>query len=205
MNKTANSIFKYLIELIIVAFGVFLGVYFSNINAENKVKTEKDKSLTIIVKELEYNQQSLESYIEYHENIKIQIDSITPTLSEEDKFSNFATTNKFNHNNIKGWNGFRFARLQKTAFDGAKISGIMKEFDIELIQKISSIYTLQDTYVAFGTSILTKAIDTNSSTKIIDFIGLIQLMTSDLLFLEKQVNDELKKAIAELKMADETD
>ncbi|TSE09880.1 hypothetical protein [Aquimarina algiphila] len=202
MNKTAKNILKYLIEIIIVAFGVFLGVYFSNVNAENKTKAEKEKSLRIIIKELENNQLLLEKHINYHENIKIQIDSIALKLSEKDKLSNFTTDNKFNHNNIKGWNGFQFARLQKTAFEGTKISGILKEFDIELIQKISSVYVLQETYTDFGTSILNKAIETNSSTKVIDFIGVIELMTSDLLILEKRLNEGLKKTITELKTPD---
>ncbi|MBQ4821938.1 hypothetical protein [Aquimarina sp. MMG016] len=199
MNKTTKNIFKYLIEIIIVAFGVFLGVYFSNINEASKIKSEKKKSLSIIVNELESNQQLLEKHINYHEAIKIQIDSISINLSEKDKFSSFTITNKFNHHKIKGWNGFLFARLQKTGFEGAKISGIMKEFDIELIQKISNVYTYQETYIDFGTSVLHKALETNSSTKVVDFIGVIKLMTSDLLVLEKGLNTRFKKAITELK------
>ncbi|WP_108869523.1 hypothetical protein [Aquimarina aquimarini] len=199
MNKVTKNILKYLIELIIVTFGVFLGVYFSNINAENKTKADKEKMLEIIVKELEYNQELLKEYIDYHEELKIQIDSIVPSLRDENRFSPLAIDNKFQFNKIKGWKGFQFARLQKTAFEGAKISGILKEFDIELIQKISSSYELQDTYIDFGTSILNKAIDMNSSTKVIDVIGIITLTTSDLLNMEKGLSQGLEKTIAELK------
>lgn len=200
MNKVTKNILKYLIEIVIVAFGVFLGVYFSNLNAENKTNAEKDKSLQIIIKELEYNQQLLDVNINYHENLKSQIDSIVPTLSEKVKFSNIVVKNAFSQNKIKGWNGFQYARLQKTAFESTKINGILKEFDIDLIQKVSSIYEFQETYIDFGKSIFNKAIDTNSSSKVIDLIATIKLMTTDLLGLEKSLNERLKKTTAELKM-----
>ncbi|GAA4279158.1 hypothetical protein [Aquimarina mytili] len=198
MNKNLKSILKYIIEVIIVAFGVFLGIYYSNINEDNKTKKEKEKSLSLIIGELETNQELLKSDIDYHENIKIQIDSIIPNLSDKDLYSTFIGSD-FKHAEIDGWTGFRFSRLQKTAFESAKTSGIIKEFDIELIQKLSNIYYYQDTYVGFGESILNKAIETNSSTKVVDFIGIIELMTSDLLGVEKNLSKELEKTITELK------
>lgn len=198
MNKIIKNILKYLIEVIIVAFGVFLGVYFSNVNTENKIKKEKEKSLNLIIGELDTNRLLLEKFIDYHENIKIEIDSISSNLSEKEKFTSI-TESEFNHNKIKGWNGFQFARFQKTAFETIKMSGIIKEFDIEIIQKLSKIYSVQDLYIDFGKSILNKAIDTNSKTNTIDLIKIIELMTNDLLGMEKQLKVGFEKISAELK------
>lgn len=198
MNKTFKSILKYIIEIIIVAFGVFLGVYYSNVNADKKTLKEKNKSLTLIVKELELNKKLLEDHISYHEKIKIEMDSIVPSLSIKQMSSDF-TESEFKHMKIKGWRGFLFARLQKTAFESTKASGLIKEFDIELLQKLSDIYYLQNTYVDFGNSILNKAIDINSSMKMADLIGTIRLMTSDLLGLEKELSKKTEKVITELK------
>ncbi|WP_025743542.1 hypothetical protein [Aquimarina pacifica] len=198
MNKNTKRILKYLIEIIIVAFGVFLGVFFSNLNTENKTKKEKEKSLSLIVEELVLNKQLLKEQIDYHEHIKIKIDSITENLSDKEKYSSFMES-EITHIDIEGWTGFNFARLQKTAFETTKTIGIIKEFDIELIQELSSIYYFQDLYIDFGKSILDKAIETSSSTKVIDFLGLIKLMTSDLLGIEKQLATKLDKTITELK------
>ncbi len=198
MNKTLKSILKYIIEILIVAFGVFLGVYYSNINTDNKTQKEKNKSIDLIISELVFNKELLEEHIEYHEKIKIEIDSIIPTLSEKELYSDF-TRSKFKHFEIKDWQGFRFARLQKTAYETTKTSGVIKEFDIELIHKLSDIYNFQYTYIDFGTSILDKAIGINSSMKLWDLIGTIKLMTSDLLGIEKVLLDKLNKNIAELK------
>ena len=204
ISKTFKSILKYFIEIAIVAFGVFLGVYYSNINADNKTQKEKEKSFNLIIKELELNKELLKQHITYHEKIKIEMDSIVPSLSEKKMYSSF-TESEFKHMEIKGWTGFNFARLQKTAFESTKTSGLMKEFNIELVQKLSDIYYFQDTYVDFGQSILNKAIGINSSMKTIDFIGTIRLMTSDLLGLENELTEKLDKTIIELKKSQNND
>lgn len=198
MNNTFKSILKYLIEIVIVAFGVFLGVYYSNVNADNQTKNEKNKSISLIISELEHNKELLEEHIAYHKKIKIEIDSIIPSLSEDELYLDFARS-ELNHLEIKGWKGFRFARLQKTAFESAKTSGIIKEYNIELIQKISEVYSFQDMYIDFGTSILDKAIGIDSSMKLMDFLGTAELMTSDLLGTEIVLLGKLEKNIIELK------
>ena len=199
MTISTKTIVKYLLEIVIVAFGVFLGVYFSDLNEIQSTKEEKEKSLTLILEELEYNQKLLEEQIDYHEKLKIQMDSVNNVLTDEDRFSSLADNKDFNLNNIKGWNGFQFARLRAVAFESAKISGILKEFDIQSIQKISSVYVYQESYLSFGKAILDKAIATNSSTKLVDFLGIIELMNSDLLNLEKHLSENLKKVIEDLK------
>lgn len=197
MNKTLKSALRYAIEIVIVAFGVFLGVYYSNLNAAEKTDKEKEKSISLIVQELENNQRLLLKDIEYHEGIKEALDSIFPSLSEEDLYTNFLQSS-FKHEAIDGWKGFVYSRLQQTAFESAKTTGIIREFDLELVQKLSNIYHFQNTYIGFGESILDKAFQTNSDTKVVDFIGIIQLMTSDLLSAEKQLVMELERTLKDL-------
>ncbi|MBO0593663.1 hypothetical protein I2486_19870 [Cellulophaga sp. E16_2] len=205
MNKAVKTILKYVLELLIVAFGVFLGFYISNINAEKETKKDTQKSINSIIEELESNQKLIVEFIEYHENIKVQLDSVLPTMNEEDKFSRFYMNDKFKHNQLKGWIGFQYARLENTAFESSKISGVIRHYDIELIQEISKSYTYQQTYIDFGTSILNKAIATNSSTSVYDFYGIIELMTSDLLNLEKRLSKEMMQTIKELKKTQNTE
>ncbi len=106
---------------------------------------------------------------------------------------------KFHHKNIKGWKGFGQAELETTAFESAKISGIISEYDIELIQIISKIYKRQDVYSGFGNTILDKMININSSTKVIDALGMVQIMTTDLLGLENYLLVEIEKIETEIK------
>lgn len=193
MKKNTKRIFKYLIEFLIVAFGVFLGVYASEIQNEKKIKTEKEKSISYITDELINNKKSLEESIKYHKSIKIEMDSISKALNEEDLFRIYIWNKAFQHNEIKGWNGVRVANLENTAFEAAKISGIIKEYDIKYIQNISKIYKHQETYSEFGNSILTKMINLNSSTKVVDMLSSIELMTNDLLDYEKALLKAIEK------------
>ncbi len=202
VKKSTKDIFKYVLEFLIVTFGVFLGIYTSDLQNEKKTKREKEKSINYILKELENNKINVEKSIEYHQLIKSNIDSLASSLTEKDNFENYLGNKKFRHNQIEGWNGVRLADIDNTAFEGAKISGIIQEYDIELIQIISKIYKRQEVYSKFGNSLLDRMLGINSSTKVIDVFGPIQLMTTDLLSLEKQLLKELEKVQKEIKTSD---
>jgi hypothetical protein len=193
MKKNTKRVFKYLIEFLIVAFGVFLGVYASEIQNEKKIKIEKEKSISYIIEELENNKNRLEESIKYHKLIKIEIDSIVKTLNDKDLFTTYIGNKSFQHNKIKGWSGVRIANLDNTAFEAAKISGIIKEYDIKFIQNISKIYKHQETYSEFGNSVLSKMINLNSSTKVVDMLSSIELMANDLLNYEKAILEVIGK------------
>ncbi|WP_299211267.1 hypothetical protein [uncultured Aquimarina sp.] len=200
MKKTTKSVLKYLLEFLIVAFGVFLGIYVSEQESKKKTKQEREKSVNYILEELNDNKNSLQKSISYHQLIKTKMDSIVPTLSGTDVYEAYWGNKKFKHNQIKGWNGVRLANLEDTAFEGAKISGIIQEYQIEFIHDISKIYNQQKKYTEFGTSILNRMININSSTKIIDVFGSIRLMTGDLLINEKQLLENIQKVETNIKM-----
>lgn len=199
MKKTIQTIGKYFIELFIVAFGVFLGFYLNNLSAENKIKQEKHRTLEIIITELQNNAILIKNMAHYHEGIKAQMSQILPKLKREILFSNYMGNKEFNFNQLKGWNGFNFARVETTAFEGAKMSGIFSNFNIKTIQEISAIYQTFKVYNDFGVTVLNKGIATNSSTKVVDFVITIELMTGDLLLLEYKLESTITSTIAALK------
>ena len=199
MKKPTKNIFKYFLEFMIVAFGVFLGIYVSNLQNEKKMESEREKSITYIIKELENNKKNVEKSIEYHQLIKSNLDSLVSNLTEKDVFENYIGNKKFRHNQIKGWNGVKLADIENTAFEGAKISGIIKEYDIELIQCISKTYNRQEKYSEFGNLLFDRMGSINSSTKIVDVLGTIQLMTTDLVLFEKQLLEEIESTQNEIK------
>jgi len=193
MKKQTKRIFKYLIEFLIVVSGVFLGVYASEIQSQKKITKEKEKSISYIIEELSNNKTSLKKSIKYHQLIKIESDSIGEIFNQEDLFKNYIGNKIFRHDQIKGWEGIKIANLESTAFEAAKISGIIKEYDIEFIQKISKIYNKQEAYLKFANSILTKMININSSSKVADAFGAIELMGYDLLQFEESILKDMEK------------
>ena len=184
---------KYLIELLIVVFGVFFGVYASEIQSEKRTKKEKEKSINYIIEELRGNKEKLGATIGYHKLIRNALDSIAVNLNQKDFFKIYIGNEIFKHNEIKGWKGVQIANLESTAFEAAKISGIIKEYDIGFIRDVSKIYSYQEEYLEFGNSILQRMININSSSKVIDAFSSIELMTHDLVNYEEAIFEEIEK------------
>lgn len=193
MKNNTRRIFKYLVELLIVVFGVFFGLYASEIQSEKRIKREKQKSINYIVEELRGNKEKLEATIRYHKLIRNALDSIAVNLNQQDFFKIYIGNEIFKHNEIKGWKGVQIANLESTAFEAAKISGIIKEYDIGFIRDVSKIYSYQEEYLEFGNSILERMININSSSKVIDAFSSIELMTHDLVNYEEAIFEEIEK------------
>ncbi|MEM9849604.1 MAG: hypothetical protein AAF847_17075, partial [Bacteroidota bacterium] len=168
MSQHTKGIFKYLIELLLVVVGVFLGIYVSEIRGDEQTRKQKAQSISYITEEVINNKSKLERSIKYHRSIKTEIDSIAQLLTEEDMFEHYIGNDIFRHNEIKGWKGIGVNYLESTAFEAAKISGIITEYDIEIVKEISTIYNYQAEYLEFGNSILKRMINMNSSSKVID-------------------------------------
>ncbi len=188
-----------MIEFFIVAFGVFLGIYASEWQNQKKVSENKNKSLRYILLELTNNKEKLQKSIKYHEIIKVNFDSIGKTLSEKDVLIPYFENKKFMHNRIKNWQGIGLPDLEDVAFEGAKIIGITQEIEIELINSISKAYKLQKVSSEYGKSILDRVVNINSSSKTIDVIASIRLLTTDYLTYEKLLLIQTEKTIAEIK------
>ncbi|MEM9824655.1 MAG: hypothetical protein AAF985_26445, partial [Bacteroidota bacterium] len=129
----------------------------------------------------------------YHQAIRVEIDSIGKSLKQKDFFKDYIGNERFKHNTIKGWQGIQLANLENTAFEAAKISGIIKEYDIEFIRSISKIYHYQKEYSEFGNSILTRMINMDASSKVIDAFSSIELMAYDLVSYEQAIVKEIEK------------
>lgn len=179
MKNIKKNILKYFIEFLIVAFGVFLGMYVSEWNSDRKLKDTKDKSITYIYKELESNRVNLLKNITYHEMIKVGFDSLRATLTREQLLEPYVANTNFKHHDIKGWDGLGFPDFEDVAFESAKTSGIIQEYDLEAIQEISKLYKEQQFVSELSKSMLNKILDINSTSTTQDLVGLIELLTTD--------------------------
>ncbi|MDX9799676.1 MAG: hypothetical protein RBT05_12565 [Bacteroidales bacterium] len=203
MNKMKHtikkSVAKYLVELLIVAFGVFLGIMVSEQKAKNRTNENISNSRDMIVEELEVNRQNLVHAVEYHEKIKKGFDTLKTNLSEDIIFSFYFSSNKFRQEQIPGWSGLGIYKIEDVAFESAKISGIFHSMDINDVKQISSAYRQLHSYSEFGTMITQKVIAMDSQTKILDVVGILEMLTNDFLNNEKHLMNDLDKTIAKLK------
>ena len=198
MKIKLKTITKYLIELLIVAFGVFLGIIVSEQRGQQKIEQDVNKAINYILEELEVNRQSLESTIAYHEMIKKNLKALKPTLSEQDQFKSFYSNENFSYQDIEGWQGIQLPFLESIAYEGAKISGMTQHMDLELLNIISRVYRYQEFNVELGESILQRMMKLDSDTKTIDAIWIVESLTGDVLLNEKNLLKLLDKSIGEI-------
>ncbi len=205
-KKVTNNILKYFLELLIVAFGVFLGVYLGEQKEQKKNETNTYNAYTEIISELKSNAKRIEDVISYHEQIAIELDSATRALSPEDYALEYLfNKDKFNFTKIPSWNGFKTARLSKTFYESAKISGVFQDLNINTIQLIASIYEEQDNYLIFSKQSFNKLVDMDSDTKIIDLIGQLERLSKfDIYQIEKYLLTRITYTVDELVKLQET-
>ena len=194
-----KSIGKYLVELLIVAFGVFLGIMVSEGKAKNKVKENTFNSRAFIIAELETNRQNMAYAVQYHEKLKKGFDSLRTNLPEEIVFSSYFTNNRFRQEQIPGWNGLGIFKIEDVAFESAKIGGVFHSMDINDVKQISSVYRQLNNYSEFGNMLTQKVISMDAQTTVLDVVGILEMLTNDFLNNERHLVTELDKALEELK------
>jgi len=198
MGNNKRTFLKYFFDLIIVAFGVFLGMFVSEWWGQKKMDSNVEKSLNNILNEMKSNRENIENAIDYHEKLKTTCDTLFGQLTKAEVLLPYYSNTKFKHNKIKGWRGFGFAGMEDIAFESTKISGVIQELDLDLIQLISSTYKHQKSNLGFSESTVNKMVNMDSNTKTLDVIGIIELIIYDGLANEKSLKNHLDNSIEEL-------
>lgn len=195
MAKKNKNIFKYLIEMFIVAFGVFLGIIVSDWRTQRKMDRNVDKTLGYIIEEIKTNKKKLESMAKYHAGINHQFDSISSLFTEEDLGMPYLNHPKFFHMNLKNWRGVGITRIDKIVFEGAKINGVFGELDISTIQLISSLYQQSDEYNKVCEATLNKFFLTDNKATLSDIAEIFELMKYDMSMTEINLINTLNREI----------
>ena len=195
-----KTIVKYVIELLIVAFGVFLGVYLGEQKEHKKNEINTYNAYTEIISELKINATRLEAAINYHEKIALELDSATSLLSREDyELEYLFNKEKFSFTKIPSWQGFKTAGLSKTYYESARISGIFQDLNINTTQLIANIYEAQENYLDYSKQSLNKLLNMDSDTKIIDVVGQLQHLSKfDIYQTEKYLLNNITNTVEEL-------
>lgn len=194
-----KDLFKYLIEFVIVAFGVFLGIYLNGRGDDQQVTEQKQKALENILSELEHNREALQIAIKYHELIKVNFDSLMKTIPVETYQQPYFANKAFKYVYIKGWGGYGFADFEDTAFEVAKMSGALQNMDIDLIQAISGIYKKLDAQNSLQNTLQNRMFQVSSASTTYDVIGNVALLTGDNLGMEKGLLAALDERIVAIK------
>lgn len=143
----------------------------------------------------------MEESISYHQVIKAGFDSIRSNISREDAYLPYFSNTVFRHNTIPNWNGLGIPRTEDIAFESAKIGRIFQELSIDQIKLVSNAYKKLNTNTELGRGLTTKLLGIDSETKIVDVIGIFELLTNDVLMSEIYLKKELDETIENLRTA----
>jgi len=137
---------KYLTEGLLIVFSVLFALFINKVFDDYKTSQKKEIAIESIEKELRQNAAILATWKERHSVIGNQLNEIISGKNDslrtellKDEFLNLGvlTNNK----------SLIDAFLTNTAWETAKSTGIISEFDFAMTQKLTQVYTMQEILV----------------------------------------------------------
>ncbi len=134
---------KYLIEGFLIVFSVLFALFINKLFDDYKTLQKKEVAMESIIKELNRNLLIVQDWKSRHNAIKDLIvdvnkgenDTIKPLLLNNNYFDLGIITNQ---------KSLIDNTLTKTAWESAKSTGIISEFEFETIEILTQVYSLQD-------------------------------------------------------------
>lgn len=193
-----QKFWEYLIQIIIVVFGVFLGMLLNEWNSDRKASKEQDFALEQILNEIEEHGKWLENKIPYHDTITHIADSIMGNSDKSTLMRPFLINGGWRQ--IPQWKGTQIFPLHASAYESAKISNVLTNMDSELLGQITAYYETIDLHNQFCHHITETVFNTTSNTKFVDSISILLMLKEDLMgyeFTIQKTGSQLKTKIQE--------
>lgn len=138
-----SNIKKYLGEGLLIVFSVLFALFINKSFDDYRINRKKTIAEESIIKELYRNQSILSSWKDKHIEIRNRISNViegqADSLKMELKKNNYLNLGVLTNNE-----SLIDAILTNTAWESAKTTGIITEFDYETIQKLTHVYAMQD-------------------------------------------------------------
>lgn len=169
---------KFIIEIIPVMIGVFLGVAVSNWSASRQQKNLAKTYVQSLLAEVDMNSSRLRNVHDYH----VMLRDSCRIYGHQD--ASIKPTNFFK--------GTRIMKLANSAFHTGIQTGIINELPIETIQSLNAVYTFQDDFNEFGNMIMSELItkdrvNDEERRKIARFLALTM---TDVVIQEKELIEQ---------------
>ncbi len=134
---------KYLAEGFLIVFSVLFALFINKMYDDHQTQKKKNIALAGIVQELHRNKAILAAWKSRHEKIRDRIsgviegrgDSLRAELKQYDYLNLGILTNG---------ESLVDDILTSTAWESAKTTGVISEFDFETTQKLTHVYTMQE-------------------------------------------------------------
>ncbi|MGK7391401.1 MAG: hypothetical protein ACNS60_13680 [Candidatus Cyclobacteriaceae bacterium M2_1C_046] len=134
---------KYIFDGLLIVFSVLFALFINKIAENIQVANEKEIAMENIKKEIQRNTEIIEDWISRHTEIRDRITMIIE--GKNDSLRTELLNYKYLKINILTSNQTLIeANLSNTAWETAKSTGIISEFDFNTTQKFTKIYMVQE-------------------------------------------------------------
>ncbi len=148
-QKFKSEFWKFIREMIPVMLGVYFAFALNDYSEQRKTNNQFAEYKALIKKEVTQNLERLKPNFEYHKNFKDDLVSITESDEPFQSFKEYKMQ------------GLRPGFVSKSAYQTGVQTGIIQEFDLDMIQNINNLYTFQSKYDEYNKSLLAGFINKN--------------------------------------------
>jgi len=134
MKKIAISILSQILPIML---GVYLGFAMNNFGENRKIRAQKVTFKNMLRNEVETNLKSIENVSTYHVDLSNSFEELLQGDDTREAFKQLQ------------FGGFRPGFVSDSAYSTGIQTGIIQEFDLDLIQNLNMLYTLQRKYNRF--------------------------------------------------------
>ena len=140
-----KSIFnkKYILDGLLIVFSVLFALFINNLAETVKKNNKKEIAIDNIRKELIGNVKILEAWNTYHVEVRNTIKNIIEGKNKPLKEA-LLKRNFLDLGLLTNGKNLINSTISKTAWDTAKATGIISEFDFTTTQKLTEVYALHE-------------------------------------------------------------
>ena len=134
---------KYLAEGFLIVFSVLFALFINKLFDDYKTLQKKDVAMESIIRELDRNLLVVQEWESRHNSFNELVTAVNNGEKDSIK-TELLKKNYFDLGIITNNQSLIDNTLTKTAWESAKSTGIVSEFEFETIEILTQVYTLQD-------------------------------------------------------------
>lgn len=131
------------IEGLMIVFSVLFALFISQLADNRKVRLQKEQAIDYIYRELKDNKEILERWAVKHQKVKDRLSRMIQNPLDSSRMTIFAEDQP-DYSVITGGESLIDAFLGNTAWESAKATQIISQFDFSTVQELTRIYGLQE-------------------------------------------------------------
>lgn len=187
MKKT---ILKILAQILPVMLGVYLGFALNNYGERRSMRKKVDTYQHMLQNEIKDNLKQVKRVLPYHDTLALRVQDLLNSEDIKKEFENFRFT------------GLRPGMVHKSAFDTGIQTGVLQEFDLDLIQRLNRLYAFQDSYEKYNLTMMSTFLSKDfpeEKKQIKSLFTALSMNMHDVINFENQLAASYEKVLEQLK------